>query len=249
MRQWHVAFFLRAGLEETIEVLATNFFAQGRVDFQQLVNAYASAVAGQVAIVAAAAPREADLGSLLFTELLGQPGLLADARLQRLLAAVADPAHEALRDDAVQGRGNQVAGRTHVEQPVHGARCTRRMQCREHEVPGHGGTQTDIDGLLVAHFADQHDVRVLAQRGAQHAAEIEADARVHLHLVDAGKPVLNRILDRDDLCFRAVDVVQRRIQGCRLAASGRAGHEHHAARAFDLAGKALQDILRHAELA
>jgi hypothetical protein len=42
-------------------------------------------------------------------------------------------------------------------------------------VAGHGGAHADLGGLLVAHFAQQDDVRILAQGGSQHAAEGEVD--------------------------------------------------------------------------
>ena len=59
------------------------------------------------------------------------------------------------------------------------------VQRAEHQVAGLGGGERQADGLQVAHFADQDDVRVLAQRRAQRLAEAERVA-VHLALVDRG---------------------------------------------------------------
>ena len=71
-----------------------------------------------------------------------------------------------------------------------------------HEVAGLGGVQRGLDGLLVAHFADEDDVGILAQRRAQRLGErrrVEPD----LALVDHRAPVLvhelDRILDGDDV--------------------------------------------------
>jgi hypothetical protein len=73
-------------------------------------------------------------------------------------------------------------------------------------VAGHCRAHADLRRFLVAHFAEQDDVRILAQRGAQHAAEGQVDLFVHLHLVETGQPVFDRILDGDDLLFRACSV-------------------------------------------
>ena len=79
------------------------------------------------------------------------------------------------------------------------------MQGAEHEMAGLGRSERKTDGLEVAHFADQHDVRVLAQRRAQRLAEPERVA-VHLALVDQAAlrlvHELDRVLDRDDVLGR-----------------------------------------------
>ena len=75
------------------------------------------------------------------------------------------------------------------------------VQGAEHQVAGHGGAQADLGRDLVAHLAHQHHVRVLAQSGAQHALEGELDLLVHLHLVQAGQPILDRVFHRDDLAL------------------------------------------------
>ena len=116
--------------------------------------------------------------------------------LGRLRAVVAHAAHQALRDDAVQRRRDHVAGRAHVEQAIDGRDGVHRVQRREHQVAGDRGAQADLGGFLVAHFADQDDVRILAQRRAQDAREVEADLGVDLHLVDAVEAVFDRDLRR-----------------------------------------------------
>ena len=55
--------------------------------------------------------------------------------------------------------------RSMVSERVHG------VQRREHEVARLGRAQGGVDGLLVAHLADQDHVRVLAQDAPQRALE------------------------------------------------------------------------------
>ena len=59
------------------------------------------------------------------------------------------------------------------------------VQRREHQVAGERGLDRDLRRLEVADFADQDDVRVLAQERAQRGGEVQPDLLVHLHLVDA----------------------------------------------------------------
>ena len=76
------------------------------------------------------------------------------------------------------------------------------VQRAERQVAGLGDPQRRFDGLEVAHLADQHDVRVLAERGAQRHREALRVA-VHLALVDEAAlvlvDVLDRILDGEDV--------------------------------------------------
>ena len=114
--------------------------------------------------------------------------------------------------------------------------CAAELVCSVPNVrwPGLGDLQRRFDGLEIAHLADEHDVGILAQRGAQRVREAVGVA-VHLALVDQAVlvlvDVLDRILDREDvLVALGVDLVDHRRQRRRLAAAGRAGDEHEAAR-------------------
>ena len=79
---------------------------------------------------------------------------------------------------------------------------SRVWSVRQHEMAGLGGHQRRLDRLVVAHLADEDDVRVLAQRRAQRGREA-ARVDVDLALVDDRLLVLmeelDRILDRDDV--------------------------------------------------
>ncbi len=128
--------------------------------------------------------------------------------------------------------------------------CAAELVCSVANVrwPGLGDAQRRLDGLEVAQLADQDDVGVLAQRGAQRRAEA-VGVGVDLALVDQAALVrvheLDRVLDRQDvLAPLGVDLVDHRRQRRRLAAAGRAGDEHQAARPLGERG----DDLRQAEL-
>ena len=84
---------------------------------------------------------------------------------------------QALGDDALQRAGDHRArllllmGREEVDDAVDRLGRVDGVQRREHEVAGLGRGQRGVDGLLVAHLADQDHVRVLAQHAAQRALE------------------------------------------------------------------------------
>ena len=106
---------------------------------------------------------------------------------------------------------------------------------RERQVAGLGDAQRRLDRLEVAHFADEHDVGVLAEGGAERVREALRVA-VHLALVDQAAlvlvEVLDRVLDGEDVpVLLGVDLVDHRRQRGRLAAAGRPGDQHQAARA------------------
>ena len=121
--------------------------------------------------------------------------------------------------------------------------CAAELVCsvRERQVAGLGDAQRRLDRLEVAHLADEHDVGVLAQRGAQRVREALGVA-VHLALVDQAAlvlvEVLDRVLDREDVLVPlGVDLVDHRRERRRLAAAGRAGDEDQAARPLGQLGE------------
>ena len=90
----------------------------------------------------------------------------------RYAAGFVDAAEEVLRDDTLERFGQRGAnlvllgGREHVDHAVHRLRGAGRMQRAENEVTRGGGGQREFDGFQIAHFADEDDVRVFAQRTA-----------------------------------------------------------------------------------
>ena len=86
------------------------------------------------------------------------------------------------------------------------------MQRRKSQVSGFGNAQRRLNRFQVAHFADEHDVGVFAERGAKRIRErmrVGMDfALVHEALLVIVKK-LDRILDRDHVLFAfAVDLVE-----------------------------------------
>ncbi len=85
----------------------------------------------------------------------------------------------------------------------------------------------------VADLADQDHVGVLTQKGPQPAREGQPDVGVDLSLADRAHVVLHGVFQRDDVPIDAVDLVDAGVEGRRLAAPGRPGHEHDAVGALD----------------
>ena len=100
-----------------------------------------------------------------------------------------------------------------------------RVQRREHHVPGECRLDRHLRRLGVPDLADHDHVGVGAQDRAQRRGERHVRLDVDLHLVDAGQPVLDRILDRDDVDLRPVDLGECRVERRRLARAGRPGDE------------------------
>src|SRR5207249_869938 len=103
----------------------------------------------------------------------------ADHDLDRRYAAFAGQLrHQALRDDALDDRGELIADllllkrRERAEDAVDGFRGVQGVEGREHEVAGFRRVERHRHGLRVAHLADQDDVGVLAERGPQRASEV-----------------------------------------------------------------------------
>ena len=119
------------------------------------------------------------------------------------------------------------------EHAIHGARHARRVKRRQHEVPRFRGLERDVHRLLVADLADEDDVGVLPERGAQgvrEAPRVDADlALAHARLLVAMKE-LDGILHRHDVeGLRAVQVADHRRDRGALSVARRADDEHQPA--------------------
>ena len=150
-----------------------------------------------------------------------------------VLALRAEAPHQALRADQVDRARDEERLDAHVHQAADRARRVVGVQRRQHEVAGQRRLDRDLRRLEVADFADQDDVRVLAQERAQRRGEVQADVLADLHLVDADQVELDRVLRGHDVGFRRVDLGDRRVERVGLAAAGRPGDQHHAPRLAD----------------
>ena len=104
------------------------------------------------------------------------------------------------------------------------------VQRAEHQVAGERGLDRVFGRFQIADFADEHDVRVVTQNGAQRGGERQADLRMNLNLVDAVELVFDRVFGRDDLGVFVLDFDQRAVERRRFAGAGRAGDEDDAVR-------------------
>ncbi len=107
------------------------------------------------------------------------------------------------------------------------------MERREHEVAGHRGPESNLGSLLVADLAHEEHVGVGAEHGAQAARERQPRSRVDLDLVEAGRPVLDGVLDRRQLAVGRVQHLEAGVQGRRLARPGRPDHDDRPERLVD----------------
>jgi hypothetical protein len=98
-------------------------------------------------------------------------------------ALAMDARHELLADHRLQRERQHRADllllvrREHVDDAVHGLLHVRRMQRGERQVARLRERERRFDGLEVAHFADEHDVRVLTQHRLQRLLEPRAYRR------------------------------------------------------------------------
>src|SRR5579883_3062915 len=107
-------------------------------------------------------------------------------------------------------------------------------------MPGERGVDRDLGGFGVADFADHDHVGVLAQNRSQSVGESQVDFRIDLHLADAMELVLDRILDRDDVLFGRIDLLQTGVKRGRLARSGGPGDQNDAVALADQAVEPAQ---------
>ncbi len=162
-------------------------------------------------------------------------------------ALLAEHAHEPLGDHRLERRRDEIRLDAHVHEPRERAGRVVRVQRGENHVAGERCLHGDLRRFLVANFADEHDVRIVTQNRAQPAREGQPGLFGHLNLVDPLELIFDRVLDRDDLADRVVDLVQRGVERRRLAAAGRAGDEHDAVRHLEHAVEELALARGHAE--
>ena len=69
-----------------------------------------------------------------------------------------------------------LSGRKNVDDTIDGLGRARSMQRAEDDMTGFRGSQSELNGFQVAHFADQNDIGIFTQRGPQRVGEMIACA-------------------------------------------------------------------------
>src|SRR5450830_1167902 len=134
----------------------------GARDFQQFIHARTAPVTHAVAMRTALAV-EILVAFDQVAQLHAQPFIFIGGGRIRRAAAFTDHAHQALRQHRLQRTADHVTGHAHVHQAQRRADGVVGMQGRQYQVTRHSRAQTDLRRFLVAHLAQQHDVRILPQ--------------------------------------------------------------------------------------
>ena len=113
---------------------------------------------------------------------------------------------------------------------------------------GERGLHGDASRLDVADLTDEDRVGILTQDRLEPIGEGHAGQLVDLDLVDRGKDVFDRVLDRHDVDLFAVDRGEGRVEGRGLARTGRPRADHHAVRRSNEPFVHRARFVRHAEL-
>lgn len=100
----------------------------------------------------------------------------------------------------------------------------------------------DLSTCCIAHLTQKENVGILAQQMAQSRCKIEADGGLNIHLGDALQPIFDRILDRHDIIFLALQIAKGAVERRRLAAPGRAADEQEPVGCSELLAKGALDL-------
>src|SRR5208283_497738 len=123
--------------------------------------------------------------------------------------------------------------RKDVNDTVHRFGGALRVQRAEDQVAGGRRRDGQFDGFQVAHFADENNVRVFAQRAAQSRGKglgMHADFTVTYQTTFAFVDEFNRVFERDDVVFAIpVRIVHHGGQRGGFAGTGRAGDHDQSA--------------------
>ena len=122
------------------------------------------------------------------------------------------------------------------------------MQGGEHQVTSQRGVNRDGRRLQVTNLTQHHHIGRLTQHGTERIRESQIHRSVHLNLINTFQLVLNRILHRDDLPVRFVNVVETGIKRGRLAGTCRPGHQQDAVRQLNQILKRLLVICEESQL-
>ncbi|MFM1945379.1 MAG: hypothetical protein RI897_4361 [Verrucomicrobiota bacterium] len=183
------------------------------IEDEEFVEGDAAAGALVVAFFAALADGGMDL---VWRELEGPGHFLTDVLGDSgvgLEAMSADTADEALGDGADEGGADEEGFDAHFEEAGDGGDAVVGMEGREDEVAGLGGADGDFGGFRIADFADEDDIGVMAEDGAEAAGEGQADIVAGLDLGDAFELVFDGVFDGDDFALSVVGVGEGGVEG------------------------------------
>src|SRR5438477_781220 len=182
--------------------------------------------------------------------LLGQAEFLEQLRFghKLFLTIRANAPNESLRTRHQDRARNQKRLDPHVVQAGNRTGSIVRVERAQHLVTSQRRFYRDVGGFVVTNFTDHHDVGVLTQDRSQRGSEIETDVTAYRDLIDARELVLNRIFDRHDVVFGAVQLVQHRIERRRFTGTGRAGDKNHSVRRIHRLLEFRKRIRVHAHL-
>ena len=114
-------------------------------------------------------------------------------------ATLADFANEALIDDNRNGGKDGISIGTHYEKAFNDSFARPRVEGGDDEMAGESGADGEVGGFIVADFAEDEDLRVLAEQMAGRLGEVKAAGFVDFGLHDARKDLLDGIFDGDDV--------------------------------------------------
>src|SRR5581483_1950803 len=152
------------------------------------------------------------------------------AAITRAQAAVAtmaaafgtQAAEEALVDDQLERGGDGGLVGAHDSKPFEDAAAGAGVQRGYDEMAGEGGADRYIGSLLVADFADNQDLRILAEEMAGGFGEVQPPGFIDFSLHDAGDDLLGWVFDGDDVApSHGGERAQTGVYCGRFAAPGR----------------------------
>src|SRR6185437_10075432 len=156
-------------------------------------------------------------------------------KLNLFLAIGANHAHQALREDAVQGRNEVIRLDPHVDETANHVGDVVGVDSCEYQVARERRLNGDLRRLLIANFADHDFVRVVTQNRPQAASKRQSLLFVHRNLGDAADLIFDGIFDGDNLVFVGLDFIDCGVQRGRLARARGARDQDHSVRLANVA--------------
>lgn len=124
---------------------------------------------------------------------------------------------------------------------------TRRMEGAEDDVSRQSGPHGNARRLAVTDFADDEDIRVLAQQGPQAFLEHHAPFDLDLALGNAFHEDFHRVFQGRNTDGIILDLMEGRVEGRRLAAARRAADDDEPLAAADESFQAAPGLVIHAQ--